>query len=161
VGTVDYFPSLYAGQGPFLIGSLEYSAYEQGGLYPYEIWLATAPGISIEGIEARALAQGLVVASDTPQELLRADLLRPGAQGLFGLLSIGFLAAAALTLIGFLVYTLLSFQRRLVELGVLRAIGMGSGQLTALVLCEQVLVIGVGTLVGTGLGIIASRLFVP
>jgi putative ABC transport system permease protein len=161
VGTVAYFPSLYEEQGPFLIGNLDYSADEQGGLYPYELWLATNPGADLKVIEGYALGNRLEVKEGTPRELLTADLLRPERQGLFGLLSVGFLAAALVTMLGFLIFSLVSFQRRLVELGMLRAIGLSTGQLTALLIVEQALVIGIGTLAGTAFGVQASRLFVP
>lgn len=161
VGTVRYFPSLYEEQGPYLIGNLDYSADEQGGLYPYELWLATGPGADLKTIKAYALGNRLEARDDSPQELLAADLQRPERQGLFGLLSVGFLAAALVTMLGFLIFSLVSFQRRLVELGMLRAIGLSTSQLTALLIVEQALVIGVGTLAGTVLGVQASRLFVP
>ncbi|MBC8077223.1 MAG: FtsX-like permease family protein, partial [Chloroflexales bacterium] len=161
VGTVRYFPSLYAEQGPYLIGNLDYSADEQGGIYLYEVWLATTPTANLATIKAYAQGNGLDVRKGTPQELLAADLQRPERQGLFGLLSVGFLAAALVTMLGFLIFSLVSFQRRLVELGMLRAIGLGTSQLTTLLIVEQALVIGVGTLAGTVLGVLASRLFVP
>jgi putative ABC transport system permease protein len=47
------------------------------------------------------------------------------------------------------------------ELGVLRAIGMSTGQLARLLICEQALVIGIGCAVGTALGVLTSRLFTP
>ena len=161
VGTARYFPSLYEEQGPFVIGNLDYSADEQGGLYPYEIWLATTPSADMRTIKAYAQGNRLEVKKGTPRELLTADLLRPERQGLFGLLSVGFLAAALVTVLGFLIFSLVSFQRRVVELGMLRAIGLATSQLTALLIVEQALVIGVGTLAGTALGVQASRLFVP
>ncbi|MEO7910869.1 MAG: FtsX-like permease family protein, partial [Roseiflexaceae bacterium] len=82
-------------------------------------------------------------------------------QGLYGLLSVGFVAAAALTALGFLFYSLLSFQRRFVELGTLRAIGLSTSQLSALLGWEQALLIGVGMLGGTLIGVSASLLFIP
>jgi putative ABC transport system permease protein len=160
-GTVSYFPSLYEEQGPFVIGNLDYSADEQGGLYPYELWLATSPMADLKTIQGYALGNRLEIKKGTPQELLTADLLRPERQGLFGLLSVGFLAAALVTMLGFLIFSLVSFQRRLVELGMLRAIGLSTSQLTGLLIVEQALVIGVGTLAGTALGVQASRLYVP
>ena len=45
-----------------------------------------------------------------------------------------------MTIIGFLTYTLYSFQRRLVEMGVMRAIGLSSKQLAVLLISEQSLV---------------------
>jgi putative ABC transport system permease protein len=47
------------------------------------------------------------------------------------------------------------------ELGVLRAIGMSTGQLARLLICEQALVIGIGCAIGTALGVLISRLFTP
>ncbi len=161
VGTVDYFPSLYSEEGPYFIGNLDYSADQQGGLYPYEIWLDLAPDASLMPIKEVAQGRGLQILDETPQELLATDTARPERQGLFGLLSVGFLASALVTLLGFLLATLRSFRRRMVELGTLRAIGLSTGQLTALLLCEQALVIGTGALLGSGLGVLASRLFVP
>lgn len=160
-GTVDYFPTLYPENGPFVIGNLEYSFEQQGGAYPFDIWLALASGAPAEPIAAEAMGYGLSIAPETPGALLAADRLRPERQGLFGLLSIGFMAAALVTILGFLAHTLLSFQQRLVELGMLRAIGLRTGQLAALLICEQVLVVGAGAGIGTGAGVLASRLFVP
>ncbi len=159
-GMVDYFPTLYADNGPFVIGNLDYSFDEQGRPYPYEVWLDLEPGARLDAIKAAAFGYGLEM-RDTPAQLIDADQLRPERQGLFGLLSIGFLAALLVTAIGFLAHTLLSFQRRMAELGVLRAIGMSTGQLTRLLVCEQALVICIGCALGTALGVLTSRLFTP
>jgi putative ABC transport system permease protein len=159
-GLIDYFPTLYADNGPFVIGNLDYSFDEQGRPYPYEVWLDLEPGANLEAIKAAALGYGLRLL-DTPAQLMQADQLRPERQGLFGLLSVGFLAAVLVTTIGFLGQTLLSFQQRTAELGVLRAIGMSTGQLARLLIYEQVLVIGIGCAIGTALGVLTSRLFTP
>jgi putative ABC transport system permease protein len=159
-GMISYFPTLYADSGPFVIGNLDYSFDEQGRPYPYEVWLDLEPGAGLDAIKAAALGYGLRL-RDTPAELLQADELRPERQGLFGLLSVGFLAAVLVTTIGFLAQTLLSFQQRMAELGVLRAIGMSTGQLARLLICEQALIIGIGCAVGTALGVLTSRLFTP
>jgi putative ABC transport system permease protein len=160
-GLIDYFPTQYMENGPYLIGNLDYSQEVQGSAYPYEIWLDVAPGTDIGPIQAEGYGYNLSVLPGTPRALLEADLLRPERQGLFGLLSVGFMAAALVTILGFLAHTLLSFQRRLVELGMLRAIGLASRQLATLLIAEQALVIGAGIAVGTGLGVLVSRLFVP
>ena len=44
---------------------------------------------------------------------------RPERQGLFGLLSVGFIASALLTVLGFLLYAMFSFHRRFIEMGML------------------------------------------
>jgi putative ABC transport system permease protein len=159
-GLVDYFPTLYADNGPFVIGNLDYSFEEQGRPYPYEVWMDLEPGARLDAIKAAAFGYELHL-RDTPAALMEADQLRPERQGLFGLLSVGFLAAVLVTTIGFLAQTLLSFQRRMAEIGVLRAIGMSTGQLARLLICEQTLVIGIGCAIGTALGVLTSRLFTP
>jgi putative ABC transport system permease protein len=86
---------------------------------------------------------------------------RPERQGLFGLLSVGFGASALLTVLGFLLYALFSFRRRFIEMGMLRAIGLSAGQLTALLASELVFLILIGLAAGSGLGIAVSQWFIP
>ncbi len=161
VGTLKYFPTLYDQGPPFVIGNLDYSFDSQGGLYPYEVWLSLAPNASLQTVAAAGIGYGLRMIRSTPRTLLDLDLRRPERQGLFGLLSVGFLATTVVTVIGFVAYTLLSFQRRLVELGVLRAIGLSTRQLSMLLIFEQTLVVGSGAVPGTLVGILTSRLFIP
>ena len=80
---------------------------------------------------------------------------------MFGLLSVGFVAAAVLTVIGFLVYAVVSFQRRFIELGMLRAIGLSVGQMAAFLTGELAALILAGVGLGTGLGVWASSIFIP
>ncbi|MDP9383268.1 MAG: ABC transporter permease [Chloroflexota bacterium] len=160
-GIVDYFPTLYPEAAPFVIGNLDYSYDSQGGTYRYQVWMDLAPGASIQEIANEAYTYQLFPLENTPGALLEADLLRPERQGLFGLLSVGFLAAGMVTIIGFLASTLVGFQRRLVEMGTLRAMGLSTRQLASMLVGEQALVIGVGAAAGTALGVLASRLFVP
>jgi putative ABC transport system permease protein len=161
VGMLRYFPTLYDQGPPFVIGNLDYSFDSQGGLYPYEVWLSLAPDASLQTVAAAGIGYGLRMIRSTPQALLDLDLRRPERQGLFGLLSVGFLATTVVTVIGFVAYTLLSFQRRLVELGVLRAIGLSTRQLSLLLVFEQTLIVGFGAAPGTLVGILTSWLFIP
>ena len=81
--------------------------------------------------------------------------------GLFGVLSVGFLAAAFLTVLGFLLYALFSFRRRFIELGTLRAIGLSPGQMTTFVAWELAFLILLGLGAGTLIGTLISNLFIP
>ncbi len=92
---------------------------------------------------------------------IRAEQRRPERQGLFGLLSMGFIASALLTVLGFLLYALFSFRRRYIEMGMLRAIGLSIQQMIALLAAELAFLVLLGIGVGTALGVFASRLFVP
>jgi putative ABC transport system permease protein len=162
VGYLKLFPTAYPEEGPFLVGNLDYAFEQQGGQYPYDVWLRLADGTTRRAVEAGATDLGLKISPEAyaPDDI-RTERDRPERQGLYGLLSVGFVAAAALTALGFLFYSLLSFQRRFVELGTLRAIGLSTGQLSALLGWEQALLIGIGMLGGTLIGVSASLLFIP
>jgi putative ABC transport system permease protein len=95
------------------------------------------------------------------REAIDKEQSRPERTGVFGILSVGFVAAAILTLLGFLLHSLISFRRRVIEFGVLRAIGLSVGQMISFLGLEQLLLIGAGISAGTALGIWVSDLYIP
>ncbi len=165
---LDMFPTLYPQEGPFFVAHLDYLHEQLGGQYPYDVWLSLADRYeSGEPVSISAVVQGvrelglLVVTADAANELILEEKLRPERQGLFGLLSVGFGAAALVTVLGFLVFAIVSFRQRLIELGMLRAIGLSIGQMIGYLAIEQAAIIATGMLIGTGLGIWASVIFIP
>jgi putative ABC transport system permease protein len=161
-GALDLFPTHYPQDGPFFVANLDYVHEGLSGTYPYSVWLSTDPAEAgqeiVEGVRAEGFA---VVTARDSRALITSEQGRPERQGLFGLLSVGFLAAAALTVLGFLVYAVVSFQRRFIELGMLRAIGLSVGQMAGFLAGEQALLILSGLGIGTALGYMASVLFIP
>ena len=81
--------------------------------------------------------------------------------GIFGVLTIGFLGAAALSAIGFLVYSYASLQERLFRFTVLRAVGLSPRQLISQLGIESLVLMVYGVAGGAGIGALASRLFIP
>ncbi|MGE5376573.1 MAG: FtsX-like permease family protein, partial [Bacteroidota bacterium] len=180
VGTFDLFPTWTPTNGPILVGDLQ-ELYSRAGVeYPHEVWLDTTSQADPESIvyavrgfsilldqqadQSRLVQNGLntFVKEWKSAELdIRAEQRRPERQGLFGLLSVGFIASALLTVLGFLLYALFSFRRRFIEMGMLRAIGLSTRQMISLLAAELAFLIGLGIGVGTLLGVFASRLFVP
>ncbi len=65
-----------------------------------------------------------------------------------------------LTVVGFLVYAIVSFQRRFIELGMLRAIGLSKRQMAAFLAGELAALILAGVTLGAGVGVWASTLFI-
>ncbi|MBE2201126.1 MAG: ABC transporter permease [Anaerolinea sp.] len=161
-GPLDLFPTQYPQDGPFFVANLDYLHQALGGAFPYNVWLQTDTAVTtgqiIDGV--RQLGFTVVTAQDARARILQ-EQTRPERQGLFGLLSVGFLAAAVLTVLGFLVYAVVSFHQRAIQLGMLRAIGFSVGQMAAYLAGEQALLIAAGVGLGTGLGVWASRLFIP
>jgi putative ABC transport system permease protein len=161
-GPLDLFPSLYPQDGPFFVANLDYVHRGLGGAFPYDVWLATEPAVPGAEVVAGVRDLGLtVVAATDARATIAQEQTLPERQGLFGLLTVGFLAAAALTVLGFLVYAVVSYQQRFIELGTLRAVGLSIGQMAAYLIGEQALLILTGAGLGTGLGVAASRLFIP
>jgi putative ABC transport system permease protein len=161
-GYINLFPTIFPNDGPFVIGNLEYAFEQQGGQYPYDVWLRLAPNADRDAINVALVEQGLkTFERGFGPDLIIAERERPERQGFYGLLSVGFIASAFLTVLGFLFYSVISFQRRFVELGMLRAIGLSTSQLSTLLAWETALIIGAGMLAGTGIGVAASRMFIP
>ena len=163
VGVFDYFPTWNPDEDePLIVGNLNYLFDQPGSEFPFRVLLKTEGPLSERALRS-ALNQRQLFGSSwqDPQTAIAATLLRPERQGLFGLLSVGFIAAAALTVLGLLLYAVFSYRRRLVELGILRAVGLSARKMTALVGWELVLLILSGVVLGTVLGIGVSRLFIP
>lgn len=161
-GVLDYFPTLYPSDGAFFVGNLEYIFESFGGLLPYDVWLRTGPqaetGAVVGGLNQMGVA---VIRTQDARASLQEAFTTPSRQGVLGLLSAGFLAASLLTVTGFLMYALLSFHQRFVQLGVLRAIGLSVRQMGAALALEQALLIFAGMAAGTGIGVLAAYLFIP
>jgi len=157
----DLFPPLYPDKGFHFIANLNY-LHDQIGLSPYDVWLRVDPATPsrdiVTAIEDNGVKIIRILDSRTAINFGRTD---PQRTGLFGILSIGFMVAAILTVLGFLLYSFLSFQRRLLQMGILRAIGLSSRQLFVLLMFEQVFLILLGVAAGTGFGVWTSDLFIP
>jgi putative ABC transport system permease protein len=162
VGTFRMFPTWYPEDGPFFVGNLDYFFEHVGERLHYDVWLATDPDVDPEHVAEDLSDLGFNVLSwRAPQLEIYEEQRRPERQGLFGVLSVGFMAAAVLTVLGFLLYAFFSFRRRFIELGVLRAIGLSSWQMTVFLAWELAFLLLVGAAAGTGLGAWVSKLFIP
>lgn len=162
---IKYFPTYYPDdeENEYLfVANLEYIFEEMGGLYPYDVWVRTSGPIDSEATEKVWRANDINVLQITgSREAIELEQARPDRAGVFGILSVGFIAAAALTLLGFLIHSFISFRQRTIEFGVLRAIGLSIGQMIAFLGVEQLVLILTGMTAGTLVGVWVSRLFVP
>ncbi len=160
-GWIDDFPTHYPERGPYVVANLDY-IHRNIGESPWDILGVPAEGNAPEVI-ARAIWDLNIdllryrVAGVDIQDA-RADATQTGT---FGILTVGFVISTLLTLLGFLLYSFLSFRRRLQEFGVLRAMGLSVRQMISLFMFENGFLIGLGTVVGTGLGIVTGNLFIP
>ena len=163
VGTFDYFPTWYPTEENLLIvGNLTNIFEVAGGEFPYRIWAESNGVIEPESFRQALLDQQLFGTFwDEARPLVAAAQSQPQRQGLFGLLSVGFITSAVLTVLGFFLYALFSLQRRTVEIGILRAVGLSTSKMIRLIAWELVLLIFCGLLLGTALGVLISQQFIP
>jgi len=159
-----YFPTWYPDENNLycLVGNLDYVFERLGGIFPYQVWITTVPGTPTAQVK-RELAELDINATfiKSTADEVAAVRNRPERAGVFGILSVGFAAAALLTTLGFVLHSLIAFRRRFIEFGVLRAIGLSLGQMVSFLGLEQLLLIGTGVSAGTLLGVWVSRLFIP
>ena len=160
-GWIDSFPTHYPDEGPFVVTNVDF-IHRNFGESPWDIVATLNPGQTAGevGNGLRGLDINVVDATDATAEILetRTDATQTGT---FGILSIGFLISTVLTLLGFLMYSFISFRRRLQEFGILRAMGLSVRQMITLFIFENGFLILLGTVVGTLLGIITGFMFIP
>ena len=159
--TIKEFPTLYPDQGFIFVANLNY-IYDQIGLSPYHVWFKLDPNARSLDVINELRDNGIKILSIQDSRVaVNSGRLDPQRTGLFGVLSVGFAVAAVLTVLGFFLYSFLSFERRLLQFGILRAMGLTVRQLFGLLMFEQVYLIILGVAVGTGLGVYAGKLFIP
>lgn len=162
VGVFDYFPTWYPNKSPLIVGNLDYYFEAIGGENPYDVWLRLTTGVDPKTVtqEIRQM-YGFVMETKIAAIELQGALSKPERQGFFGLLSVGFLALAVLSVLGFTIYTFYSFRWRFMELGMLRAIGLNTNQLVLFLGSELAFLFMVGLAAGTGMGVAVSNFFIP
>jgi putative ABC transport system permease protein len=161
-GVALYFPSLDPGEYPFVIANLSYLEKVSGSHGPNEVWLKTDPGqAAVDKILAAVRQWPRQTSNYVGLPPPDAAQNNPLTAGIYGVVSVGFLIAAALALLGFITYSYLALQQRLVEVAILRALGLSDGQVRSLLLFEEVFLLGAAILGGIVAGLLTTQLFLP
>ncbi len=145
------------------VADIDYTFEQLRKEVPYDVLLKTAPGTDGRAIAIDAVRNHDILVSEVidQRELIVKEQARPERQGMFGMLSASFAFVTLLTLTGFAVYALLSFQRRSIEIGVMRAMGLSGGQMALYVIFLQTFVVILGAGLGGLIGLAVSALYVP
>jgi putative ABC transport system permease protein len=145
------------------VTNLEYLQSQGGGLLPYGIWMRTDPNI-----EASKLVQGITRQSKVIPErvvnlrqILAKDAGRLERVGVFGMLSICFLAGTVLAVFGLLVHNAASLRRRSLRFAVLQALGLARINVLLTVFTEYLGVMLYSIITGVALGIVGAYIYVP
>lgn len=131
-------------------------------LQPYEVWIKKKDDATDKQLNEDIIKRELEIAEIDyrDQELVK---MKNDAfiQGMNGMLSLGFIAAMLISMLGFLIYWIISIQNRILQFGILRAMGMSLSKVIGMLACEQVLVSGAAILMGIIIGGIAGDSFIP
>jgi putative ABC transport system permease protein len=162
VGLVDYFPTLDPRDGFFAITNIDPLFELVGTELPHNIWLRLEPGADGDAVLAQARAMGFPVLEWLdPAELIFAAQSDPTRRGVLGFLSVGFVSAILLTLVGSVIQSTASFRTQAVQLGSLRAMGLGGGAVGTYLLSSQGIAALGGIAGGTLIGMATTLLFLP
>ncbi len=82
-------------------------------------------------------------------------------QGTNGILTLSFIVILILCCIGYLIYWILSIRSRELLFGVFRAMGMSKREIIHMLINEQLFTGALAMVLGAGIGVLASRLYVP
>lgn len=160
-GTYRYFPTVYDDKIAF-IGNLDYLTFYVGMVVPHDLWMllednATGDQV-IEQIPKLRVLPGV---SRDAQALIQAEQAKFERVGVFGTLSVGFLAAVAMAAMGLLIYTYASLHDRIRRFTILRAVGLQRRQISTQVIMEYLFLTSFGAIAGALIGAGASHFFVP
>jgi putative ABC transport system permease protein len=160
-GVYNYFPTVYDAD-LVMVGNLEPLFFELGAEFPHHIWLRLEPDAPsnafFNALTAMNLAPAFKQDALTSVQVEQARLERVG---IFGTLSVGFLAAALMAALAMLVHGFASLQERIYQFGVLRAMGLGQRQVLLQVIQEYAFLTIYCALGGLAIGILTTELFIP
>ncbi len=161
VGLLYYFPTMYP-KAPLVVANLEYIQAQVGGSPTIAYWMRLRPDADTPRILHDAgQPQWLAKQAHDLRFLINRDRNRLERVGIMGMLSLCFAVGAILAGLGFLLQSAASLVARAARLAVLQAMGLERKEMLLMVGIEHLLVLLYGVFAGTGLGLVASRLYVP
>jgi putative ABC transport system permease protein len=162
VGLIDYFPTLDPREGFFVITNIDPIFELVGTELPHNIWLRLKPGANGDAVLQQVKALGFPVLDWLDPSVLIANAKAdPTRRGVLGFLSVGFVSAILLTLVGSVIQSTASFRTQAVQLGSLRAMGLGRGAVAVYLLFAQGIAALGGISGGTAIGMATTLLFLP
>ena len=129
---------------------------------PYQVWIDLEEGATSRALYEDISAKRIPIETITDaSQLIIAEKNKPQLQGMNGALTLSFVVIIIMTIIGFLIYWILSIKGRTLQFGILRAMGMTFKEIIGIIGCEQLLVSGVSIAAAFIIGGAVSDLFVP
>lgn len=159
---VDYWPGYSNLQSKSLLISNFNYMFSRVPIAPYEIWMKKKPIVSDEVIYSSIKEDKLQLTEfknlDLENYNAKSDIFLKGTNSI---LNLGFLSIGAVTILGFIIYWIISLRSRSLSFGVYRSLGVSTKEITITLIIEQLLTLGASILLGMTVGNIVERLFTP
>jgi len=174
VGFVDYWPGYHAESivinsdgttsitNNYLVISNYASVLSTWDIFPYEIWIKLKTGATSAFVADFVKKYNVTFTKFNDLTTNFVDIHNNTLfQGTNGILTMSFIVILVLYIIGFLIYWILSIKSRELLFGILRAMGMSSGEVIHMLINEQIftglLSVGFGCIIGY----FVTNMFVP
>jgi len=167
MGTIEYWPTynptLGTARNPsiLIVANFRY-VQAMSTQEAYEAWIRRDSSVP-DHVFYRAIIDHNIKIVDLRDS--RAEILdekqKPMIRGVNGTLTLGFSVVLAISVAGFLLCWIISIRGRVLQFGIMRALGMGRGQVLAAIVWEQVLVAVMALALGMAIGNGAAGLFLP
>lgn len=165
---IDYWPTYNPykknsnGASPyFIVANLNY-IHMRYSVEPYEVWLKKKDNATSNQIYSEIAKKeiNLNERKDSTEQIIKMKN-DPMFQGTNGALTLDFFVTLLVCIIGFLIYWIMSIQKRTLQFGIFRAMGLTLKKVLGMLICEQILITGTSVLFGIILGNYVSKIFVP
>ncbi|MBN1934602.1 MAG: hypothetical protein JW934_08045 [Anaerolineae bacterium] len=161
-GQYKFFPTVFESEATAVIGNLDFLFDQLGATLLHNVWLQVEDDVDHDKLIEQVEDMGVFVSRwVNAQEEIAEEQAQIERVGIFGTLTVGFLAAAVLSGIGLLIYNYASLQERLFRFTILRAVGLSLLQVISQVSIEYVVLMVYSVLGGALIGVWASGLFIP
>jgi len=131
-------------------------------LQPYEIWIKKAEGCTSNDVYTEIAEKNLRIDARTDLTEDKINLKNdPTLQSMNGALTLCFIISLVVCFAGFLIYWIISISKRILQFGIVRAIGMKTSSLIGMLLIEQILISGASIVAGIFIGVLTSYYFIP
>ncbi|MHB1484008.1 MAG: ABC transporter permease [Saccharofermentanales bacterium] len=127
----------------------------------YNVWMKTGGDLTVESAKIQLFKDFIVLRDihDYHKDVVNSKNSAE-RQSLNALLTLSFLVVFAVCFIGFMIYWLLSIQSRILQFGILRAMGMSVRSVYSMLVYEQLFITIITAIYSVFIGGVASRIFV-
>jgi putative ABC transport system permease protein len=157
---IDYWPGIADPGKGFVVANLSY-LQDMGLDKPVQVWLKKEAGAQDTSVFEKLNEKLEVERQEYADDLIRKARNDPKLQGTNGILTLSFIITILICMIGFSIYCVLSVKRRVLQFGILRAMGLNRADMASMALFELALVTGASIVAGFFIGHLAGHLYIP